>query len=243
VFISTISVYKDYSIVGMDETAPVGTIEDPTLEQVDNETYGPLKALCEQAAEASLPGRVTNIRPGLIVGRRDRTDRFTYWPVRVGLGGEVLAPGTPDDPIQFIDVRDLAEFIVHSLEVKLSGVFNADSPGGLLAIGGLLDTCAEVTGSGASFTWCHADFLEEQSVTAWADMPVWAPAVDEYVGFGRVSTAKAQAAGLGRRPLEDTVRDTLHWWNEQPAERRERLRAGIDPAREAAVLKAWHARS
>ena len=220
VFVSTISVYKDYAVIGMDETAPVGTLEDPTTETITGETYGPLKALCEQAAEAAMPGRVTNIRPGLIVGPRDRSDRFTYWPVRVGRGGEVLAPGTPEDRIQFIDVRDLAEFIVHALEQKLSGVYNCDSPAGEYTIGRLLETCRDVTASNAALTWCDAAFLAEHGVSPWSDMPCWVPAEGDERGFGRVSTARAHDAGLGRRPLDVTVRETLQWWHEQPAERR-----------------------
>ncbi len=148
-FISTISVYRDYSTIGMDETAPIATLADPTTEQVTGETYGALKALCEKAAEDAMPGRTTVIRPGLIVGPEDRTDRFTYWPVRVERGGEVLSPGTPADPIQFIDVRDLAEFIVVCLENKVLGTFNADAPAGALSMGKLLETCREVSGSGA----------------------------------------------------------------------------------------------
>jgi 2'-hydroxyisoflavone reductase len=242
VFISTISVYADYSAIGMDETAPVATLDDPATEEVTGETFGPLKALCEQAAEAAMPGRVSNIRPGLIVGPRDRSDRFTYWPVRTAGGGEILAPGTPDDLIQFIDVRDLAEFIVHALERRLAGVYNCDSPAGETTMGGLLSDCRAVTASDARFTWCDADFLAEQGVAPWSDMPCWVPARDDYRGFGQVSAARAIAAGLGRRPVPVTVRDTLVWWNAQPAERREHLRAGIDSQRETRVLRAWHDR-
>ena len=242
VFISSISVYRDYGQPGMDETAAVGTLADPLDETISDATYGPLKALCEQAAEAALPGRVTSIRPGLIVGPRDSSDRFTYWPVRVGQGGEVLAPGTPDDKIQFIDVRDLAEFIIHALEHRLAGPYNCDSPAGLYTMGTLLAGCRDITRSGAEFTWCDAAFLAAHGVQAWSDMPCWIPAEGDYRGFGQVSTEKARAAGLGRRPLATTVRDTLTWWNEQPAERRRRLRAGTAAEREAAVLSAWHNR-
>jgi 2'-hydroxyisoflavone reductase len=160
----------------------------------------------------------------------------------VGRGGEVLAPGTPGDLIQFIDVRDLAEFIVHSLEQRLSGPYNCDSPAGALTMGDLLHGCRDVTGSDAAFTWCDADFLAEQGVEPWSDMPCWTPARDEYAGFGQVSSARAVAAGLGQRPLDVTIRDTITWWNGEPAERRERLRAGIGPEREAAVLRTWHDR-
>lgn len=242
-FVSTISVYKDYATIGMDESAPVATLEDPTAEKVTNETYGALKALCEKAAEEAMPGRTTTIRPGLIVGPEDRTDRFTYWPVRVERGGEVLCPGTPADPIQFIDVRDLAEFIVYCLEDKVLGTFNADAPAGALTMGNLLETCRTVSGANARFTWADAAFLAAQNVAPWQDMPCWVPAVGDEAGFGRVNTQKAHDAGLGTRPLDDTVRATLAWWHGEPEERRlGALRAGLAPQREMEVLQAWHAR-
>jgi len=241
VFISTISVYKDYTSVGMDESAPVGTLADETIEEITGETYGPLKALCEQAVERNLPGRTTVIRPGLIVGPLDRTDRFTYWPVRVKRGGEVLAPGDGSDLIQFIDVRDLGQWIIHCIEQEVTGVFNADSDPGALTMGKLLNECLTVTGSAADLTWVDAAFLAEQGVQAWTDMPVWVPAEGEYAGFGQVSTAAAQARGLKYRPLADTIGDTLAWFESQPEERRSQLRAGISAEREAEVLAAWHA--
>src|SRR5690606_22001901 len=152
-FISTVSVYAANDKPGAGETAPVGTIDDETVEQVTGETYGPLKALCEQAAEGAMPGRATNIRPGLIVGPRDPTDRFTYWPVRVRRGGKVLAPGTPNDPVQIIDVRDLADFIVHAIEQSAVGVFNAVGPAQPLPMGDLLGACRRVSGSDAELVW------------------------------------------------------------------------------------------
>jgi len=220
----------------------VGTLEDETIEEITGETYGPLKALCEQSAERNLPGRTTVIRPGLIVGPLDRTDRFTYWPVRVKRGGEILAPGDGSDLIQFIDVRDLGEWIIHCIEQKVTGVFNADSQPGRLTMGKLLNGCLTVTGSDAELTWVDAAFLEEQGVQAWSDMPVWVPAQGEYAGFGQVSTAAAQAKGLKYRPLADTIGDTLAWFEEQPEERQAQLRAGISAEREAEVLAAWHAK-
>ncbi len=242
VFISTISVYRDYSIVGMDETAPVSKLEDDRMEEITSTTYGPLKALCEQAAERNLPGRTTVIRPGLIVGPRDRSDRFTYWLVRVAHGGEVLAPGSGQDFIQFIDVRDLGEWIVTCIEDEVVGVYNTDGPPATVTMAGMLNECKTVTGSDATFTWIDPAFLEEQGVQAWSDMPCWVPAEGEYAGFGQVSSAKALGKGLHYRPLVVTIRDTLAWWNEQPEERRAELRAGISPKREQEVLTAWHAR-
>jgi 2'-hydroxyisoflavone reductase len=242
VLISTISVYGAFVNPGMDETAPVGTIEDETVEQVTGETYGPLKALCEKAAEETLPGIVTNIRPGLIVGPGDPTDRFTYWPVRVSKGGEVLAPGDGSTQIQQIDVRDLADFIIHTIERNITGVFNADSPMGQRTMKELLTTCKKVSGSDASFVWVDAEFLAEQGIRPWQDMPCWIPQEGDYAAFGRVSSAKAIANGLKCRPLTDTVRATLDWWETLPEERRARMRAGLTSEREEAALAAWHDR-
>lgn len=240
-FVSTISVYAGYGKPGADESAAVGTLADGTVETVDGETYGPLKALCEQAAEKAMPGRTTIVRPGLIVGPNDPSDRFTYWPVRVARGGEVLAPGTPQDPTQFIDVRDLGTWIVSLLEKNRTGVFNATGPKEPLPIGELLASCKRVSGSDARFTWVPSDFLEAQQVAPWSDLPVWVPPVGDMAGFARVSVARALAAGLSFRPVDDTVRDTLAWWRTVPEERRSRTRAGLAAAREAEVLAAWHA--
>ena len=242
-FISSISVYRDFKTPDMTEAAPVGTIDDPTVEEITGETYGPLKALCEQAAEAAMPGRVANIRPGLIVGPRDRSDRFTYWPVRIARGGEVLCPGNGDDFIQIIDVRDLGEWLVMLSERRITGIYNADSPPRGMTMGSLLTRCREVCNPQAELVWTDAEFLAEHEVQAWSHMPCWVPAEGDEVAFALVSTTKAQAAGLGRRPLDDTIRDTLAWWQQQPAERRQKMRAGMDPEREAEVLKAWHERA
>ena len=245
VLISTISVYSAFDRKGIDEDFPVATIEDETTEEVTGETYGALKALCEQAAEARMPGRVSTIRPGLIVGPMDRTDRFTYWPVRVSRGGEVLAPGAPSQGIQVIDVRDLAAFVVRSMEERIAGVFNATSPPDMFTMGGLLQDCRDVACSDATFTWASPEFLEEQSVAPWSEMPVWMPPGGEYAGFDSVDVGRALAAGMAIRPLEQTIRATLDWWESMPESTdgpRTELRAGIDPEKEQQVLEAWHAR-
>ncbi len=245
VFISTLSVYADYSTPGRDENSPLATMDDPTSEEV-RQHYGALKALSEQAAEEVMPGRVTNIRPGLIVGPRDPSDRFTYWPVRVGRGGEVMCPGSPDDLVQIIDVRDLAEWTVHTMEKNIVGVFNAVGPwgkAGTLTIGGLIDACVKATKSDAKLTWVETEFLQEHNVQPWSDMPVWVPPVGDYAGFGRTNVDRAMAAGLTFRPIADTVKATLEWWETLPEERRATLKAGIRPEREAEVLKAWHERA
>jgi 2'-hydroxyisoflavone reductase len=239
--ISTISVYANLDKPGMDESAPLATTDDPDAQKVTSENYGALKVLCEKAAETAVPGRVTVIRPGLIVGPGDPTDRFTYWPVRVARGGDVLAPGQPSDFVQFIDVRDLADFIVLCLERRTLGTFNADAQAGSITIGGLLDVCKTVSKSNARFIWADADFLEQQKIAPWSDMPVWAPATGDNAGFGQVSSARAKAAGLHYQPLAYTVRDTLAWFRKEPAEHREHLKAGLSPGREAQALASWHA--
>ena len=240
--ISTISVYAALDKPGMDESAPLATLKDPTVEQVTGETYGGLKALCEQAAEKAMPGKTTAIRPGLIVGPGDTTDRFTYWPVRVRRGGEVLAPNTPSDFVQCIDVRDLANFVVTCLELRTTGIYNADAPGGSLTIGRLLDTCKQVATSDATFVWLPKDFMDAQKVRPWSDMPVWLPAEGDTAGEGQVSVQAAMAKGLTHRPLAETVRDTLAYVDTWPAERQAKLKAGLTPEREAEVLAAWKQR-
>ncbi len=184
VFISSISVYADNSIVGMDETGPIVTMEDETLESMGDQSqyYGSLKALCEQAAEKAMGGRATNIRPGLIVGPRDNVPRFTYWPVRVERGGEVLSPGDPDDPVQYIDVRDLADFVVTCIENRTTGYFNATGPNSPTTIAELLYGCKAVTGGDATFTWVPAKFLKAQDIKPWSEMPVWVPPQDGMEG-------------------------------------------------------------
>jgi 2'-hydroxyisoflavone reductase len=237
VYISSISVFKDLSRRGVDESGALATAE-PDAKEITNGNYGGLKALCEAAAEAAMPGRVTNVRPGLIVGPNDLTDRFTYWPVRVARGGEVLAPNRPEDAVQFIDVRDLGNWIVKCLDAKTVGVFNAT--GDPLPVGTLLDTCKAVSGSDARFTWVDAAFLEAQKVSAWSDLPCWLPPTGEDAGGNWVRNARAVGKGLAFRPLKDTCTDTLAWWKAQPAERRAKLKAGLTADREAAVLAAWH---
>jgi 2'-hydroxyisoflavone reductase len=244
VFISTISVYADTS-KGVDETAPLAKYDglDPYKETLEAmkasgyKTYGPLKALSEQEAEKWFPGKTLIIRPGLIVGPRDETDRFTYWPVRIDRGGEVLAPGKPTDPIQFIDARDLAEWTIRMVENREAGIYNATGPAKPLAIGEMLDQIKAALNSEATFTWVPADFLQQEKVEAWSDMPVW---TGEESGMARTSIARALAKGLTFHPLAETARDTLAWFKSQPQDRQAKLRAGLTPEREAEVLAQWH---
>jgi 2'-hydroxyisoflavone reductase len=243
VFISTISVYGEVK-QGVDESAPLAKYEGPdpykeTLEAMKAsgyKTYGSLKALSEKEAEKWFPGKTLIVRPGLIVGPRDETDRFTYWPVRIDRGGEVLASGNPNDPVQFIDARDLAEWTIRMIENGETGIYNATGPAKPLGIGGMLDGIKEAEKSNASFIWVNEEFLTQQKVEPWSDMPVWTGAES---GMARTNISRALAKGLTFRPLADTARDTLAWFKSLPQDRQSKMRAGLTPEREAEVLNAW----
>jgi 2'-hydroxyisoflavone reductase len=246
VFISTISVYADPS-KGVDESAPVAKYEGPdafkeTLEAVKAsgyKTYGPLKGLSEKEVEKWFPGQALIIRPGLIVGPRDPTDRFTYWPVRIARGGNVLAPGTPNDPVQFIDARDLAEWAVRMAENRETGIYNATGPATPLTMGGMLEGMKGALRSNATFIWTPADFLKQRQVEAWSDMPVWA---GDELGLARTNISRALSKGLTFRPLAETERDTLAWSKTLPQDRQLKMLAGLTPERETEVLAAWKKR-
>jgi 2'-hydroxyisoflavone reductase len=234
VFISTISVYADFNQVGIDEDYPLEPIADETTEDVTAH-YGALKVLCEQVAEAVFPGRNLIIRPHVVVGPHDPTDRFTYWPARVARGGDVLAPPGPQEPCQFIDARDLAEWTIHLMETETTGTFNAAGPAEGYTFGELLETCREVTGSDARFHWAPLDFLAAHNVAAWQELPLWFPP-EVGPGTARVSIARARAAGLTLRPVAETARDTLAWEQSLPANRE--WRVGLAPGKEAELVKA-----
>ncbi|HYM82002.1 MAG TPA: SDR family oxidoreductase [Candidatus Limnocylindria bacterium] len=208
-FVSSCSVYADPTKPGVDESGPVGKLEDETVEEITAETYGPLKALCEQAVEQALPGHAFHVRAGLIVGPYDYTDRFSYWPRRIGQGGEVLAPGKPEAPVQFVDGRDLAEWILRMAEGRKAGVFNATGPNPPVTLGELLEACRLVAGSDARFTWVDSAFLVERKVAPYSELPLWVP--EETQGFNAFNCRKAWAAGLSFRPLDETIRDTWKW--------------------------------
>jgi 2'-hydroxyisoflavone reductase len=250
VFISTLSVYSDSATPGQDEGAPraVYTGADILAETrasliANMALYGPMKAACEDEALKWFPDITTLIRPGLIVGPGDETDRFSYWPLRVRRGGDILAPGTGRDPVQFIDARDLAEWTVRMAEQRALGAFNAMGPAYEMGMDQLLYGIQAVTGTAATFHWAPAEFLAEHEVSPWGDMPVWVPGEGESAGFARHRNERARAAGLSFRPLADTVAATLAWFDAQPEERKASLRAGIKPEREAEVLAAWRAAS
>ena len=242
VFISTISVYAANDTPGADETAAVATTTEPTSEDA-RRLYGPLKALAEQEAEKAYPGKTAVIRPGLIVGPGDYSDRFTYWPARLQRGGEVLAPGAPTDPVQIIDARDLAEFSVRVAEDGTTGTYNATGPQALLTMAEMLGGIRAVMSNDAHLTWVSAEFLDAEKVRPWSDMPVWIPPADDYRGFAQRDVRRAIAKGLTFRPLAVTAKDTLEFYNGEPEERREKLRAGLAPAREQEVLAKWKARA
>lgn len=248
IFISTISVYADNSKPGQDEDGALAeyTGADILKETRDTllanmELYGPMKAGCEAQAKQYFKERTTIIRPGLIVGPGDETDRFSYWPLRIEKGGEVLAPPA-EDPVQFIDARDLAEWTIRMAEMRAFGAYNATGPDYGMSVAGMLYGIRAVTTKGAQFTFVPSDFLEAQKVAPWGDLPVWVPGQGESEGFARISIARALARGLSFRPLATTAADTLAWFHAQPAERQATVRAGLKPEREAEVLKAWHAR-
>lgn len=249
VFISTISVFADNSRPGQDEAGALAQYQgaDAMKEtmaslRADMSLYGPLKAASEAEAEKQFPGITTIIRPGLIVGPGDQTDRFSYWPLRLARGGEVLAPGDGSDPVQFIDARDLAEWTIRMVEQRRFGIFNATGPDYEMRTDAMLYGIRAVTTAGAQLTWVPVEFLAEHQVAPWAHMPVWLPGTGETAGFARISIARALEAGLTFRPLATTAADTLAWFRAQPAERQGELRAGISAAREKEVLAAWHAR-
>jgi len=247
-YISSVSVYPDTDAPGTDERAPVQTLVDPATEDVPA-NYGALKAASEHAAEAAMPGRVLHVRAGMIVGPFDATGRFAYWVRRLADGGEVLAPGDPDASVQLVHARDLADWVVSMGERRASGVFNVTGPERRLTMRDFLEACRDASGVDATFTWVDEDFLVANDVAAFADLPFWLTRAER--GLLEVDVSKAFAQGLHCRPLVDTVRDTARWLAEERADGAVparlasgvAVRAGIDRARERALLDAWHART
>jgi 2'-hydroxyisoflavone reductase len=230
-FVSSVSVYADLSRPPT-ESSPVATLEEPT-EEFRSEAYGALKAECEAVVTERFP-RAFVVRPGLIVGPWDPTGRFTYWPARASAGGDVLAPALPDAPAQVIDARDLAAWIVQAAESQLSGTFNAvDRATTRLA---LLEACVRVSGAGAKLVWVDSNFLVEQGVGEWMELPLWLNDPG-YAGMLSIDPSPAFAAGLATRALEETIGDTLAWVasGDAPAD----PPAGLARDKERAVLDAW----
>jgi 2'-hydroxyisoflavone reductase len=267
IYISSISAYGDYPAAGGDETTPLAELKDPTVETMGEqfENYGGLKVLCEKAASAAFGAeRTAIVRPGYIVGPGDPTDRFTYWPARIADGGEVLAPGAPADPLQWIDVRDLSEWLVHLAEQGTAGTFNAVGPETPARWGTVLDTCVKASKSSAKLTWVPVEWLEKHDMGGEESFPIWSPAVGKTAGFHRWKNTRAQEAGLKFRSIDDTVSSLLAWFPTE-LERRARVtrdlteaakakgeeapkladptvwRAGPTREREAELLAAFHA--
>jgi 2'-hydroxyisoflavone reductase len=240
-FVSTISVYAQND-KPEDETAALAQYkgadafaETPQTVNKDLGLYGPLKALSEKASLAQYgAAHTTIVRPGLIVGPGDETDRFSYWPVRLSRGGEILAPGDGSDPVQFIDARDLAEWTIRMAEARHAGTFNAT--GKPIPMRQMLAGVAEGVRVKPDLVWAPTAFLEAEKVNAWSDMPVWVPNQGETAGFHHRSIARALAAGLTYRPLPLTAAETLAWFKAQPPERQAKLRSGLKPEREAELL-------
>ena len=245
-FISTISVYADGSKPGMTEDAPLAVYkgkdamaetQQTLMADIEN-LYGPLKALSEAEVRKHFGERSTIVRPGYIVGPRDETDRFTYWPLRVAQGGEMLVPGDGQDPIQIIDGRDLGEWMIRLAEAKAYGIFNAVGPAYTLTTDAMIHGCQAMTANGVQLTHVTPKFVEEQKI----ELPIWVPRADNpYAGYGTVSNARALAAGMTLRPLATTVEDLLAWFRSLPAERQAKPRAGITREKEAELLAAWKA--
>ena len=250
VFISSVSVYADVSVPGVLENAPLKTLTNEQLDEANQihrsgsnnygSLYGGLKALCEQALLDVIPERSLVIRPGLIIGPYDYTDRFTYWVMRVARGGEVLAPGRPARSVQFIDVRDLSEWILRMVELKASGVYNANGLPGSLTMEEILTACKTVTNSDATFTWVSESFLIQENVTAWSKMPLWLPEENapQLIGFMFVNCDKAIIAGLKLRLLHDSVSAIYSWRKNVPSE--DPMIAGLDTESEDRLLQKWH---
>jgi 2'-hydroxyisoflavone reductase len=233
-FVSSISAYAG---PGFGEDDPLAPPPDPLPDAHTPETYGGLKSACESVVLEAFGERATIVRPGLIVGPHDPTDRFTYWPVRVARGGSVAAPGRPSRMVQFIDVRDLGDWIVRLVQNDVRGVFNAT--GAPLPMSQLLETCREVVVSDARFEWIDEAVLEREKVIAWKDMPLWIPESPHAAAFMNIPTQRALATGLASRPLRSTIADTLAWARTRAATHA--WKAGLAAGRETALLAAWKA--
>ncbi|HXZ50031.1 MAG TPA: NAD-dependent epimerase/dehydratase family protein [Usitatibacter sp.] len=239
VFVSSISAYAGE---GFGEEAPLKAPPDPLPEAWTPQTYGALKAACELEVRAAFGDRALVVRPGLIVGPHDPTDRFTWWPARIARGGRVAAPGRPERTVQFVDVRDLAAWMVAALERGTGGTCNATGPADPIAMGALLEGCRAAAASDVEFAWLDEAFLAAQGVKPWTEMPLWVPESEPGTrGFMGVPIARAVAAGLAFRPLAETIADTLRWSAARPAPHS--WKAGLAPEREAGLLRAFDRRA
>jgi 2'-hydroxyisoflavone reductase len=252
-FISSQSVYADYNEPNIDESYAVSQLTDEQVREAEaikpssattavsyGEMYGGLKALCERAVEEEMNGRALNVRAGLIVGPHDYSDRFTYWVQRIGQGGEVLAPGNANQPVQLVDVRDLSEWIVRMAEQRQAGVFNATGPDYKMMLGETLEACRSASGSDAKLTWVSEEFIAEEKIEGWSELPLWNPTDANIGNFFSIDSSKAINAGLSFRPVTETARATLEWDSARDSD--VELKAGIKPEREKELLEKWHQR-
>jgi 2'-hydroxyisoflavone reductase len=240
VYISTISVYASFAVPN-DENSPLGTMPDESVEEVTGETYGPMKALCEKRAEAAIgDDRLTILRPTYICGPGDRTDRFTYWPVRTMRGGDMLWPGSPTDPIQIIDVRDLANYTVDCVEKKITGIYNTVTPKGSYTIGDLMDDSLAVTAADMTPVWVGSEFLDQVDLPEGQSIPIWSSPLGDGKNVAMIDGTRAGARGLRNRPPRETCRDTVTWWKTLPAERQGAIRAGLSADAEQRFILERH---
>jgi len=238
-FISSISAYASFEKPN-DIGSPTGVLDNLDQEEITNETYGPMKALCEKYVRDAYGRRCSIVRPGYIVGPLDPTDRFTYWPVRFARGGDMAVPGTPADPIQVVDVRDLAAFMMGLVERQVVGDFNAVTPPGAITMGSLMDTSRKVTGADTQLTWIDEGFIAEKA--AEVNLAPWSAMKGPEAGGSLTGMQASADQGLKARPLEETIRDTLAWHETRPEDRKAELRSGFTAESEAAILAAWRAR-
>lgn len=234
VFISTISVFASFEKVGLSEDDPLGSLDDETVEEITGDTYGPLKALCEAVIQDEITGRALIIRPGLIVGPHDPTDRFTYWVRRCAQGGDILAPAPPDQNVQFIDARDLASWTLDRIEAGHTGTFNATGPENPLTLGKFLQTCCGLSEDDARLVWVDGATLLDAGIDPWSQLPMWLPG-PENAGLMAVDCTRAIRAGLRFHPLVTTIRDTLKW--DRDRDPSVPMKAGLEPSREAELLE------
>lgn len=237
VFVSSISAYKNFNEFGITENSETNVLTNGDADKMTIENYGALKVMCENEVMKAFKEKSLIVRPGLIVGDSDWSDRFTYWIHRVNKGGDVLAPDSKEERIQIIDVKDLAEWIVKMAEENKSGIYNATGPDYALTWSKFLDTCLEVTNSGANINWVSEEFLLKEEVQPWTEIPLWVPGEEQ--GVNNVSISKALEAGLTFRSLADTLADTLRFDKSRGDDYE--LRSGLKPAKEAELLKKWKA--
>ncbi|MEQ9562826.1 MAG: hypothetical protein RLN69_09915, partial [Woeseiaceae bacterium] len=239
VYISTISVYASFAMPN-DENSPLGTMPDESVEEVTGETYGPMKALCEARARSAIgDDRLTILRPTYICGPGDRTDRFSWWPVRTMRGGDMLWPGSPADPIQIIDVRDLANFTVDCAEKKIAGIYNTVTPKGGYTIGDLMNDSVAVTAADMDPVWVGSSFLDDVELPDGQSIPIWSSPLGDAASVAMIDGTRARAKGLHNRPPRETCRDIVSWWKTLPADRQGAMRAGLSPSTEADIIANW----